>query len=185
MNFQKTKGIVLKELNLSLSKVDEKEVESFINLLLEAKRVFVMGAGRSMLMIQAFAKRLRHLGIESYVVGETTIPAIGEKGLLVTASGSGETLTTINISKLAKKARAKVALITSSGHSTLKEIADISVRISCPIKLHLSDELPSRQLMASLFEQSLLIFCDSISIMLKERLNISEEDMRKRHSNLE
>ena len=111
MNFEETKNIALKELNLTLSKVDEKEVESFTNLLLDAKRVFVMGAGRSMLMIQAFAKRLRHLGIESYVVGETTIPAIGEKDLLVAASGSGETLTTINIVRLAKKPGQRLLLL--------------------------------------------------------------------------
>jgi len=185
MSFQEIKSDVGKEIELSLSKIDEKEVEDFINLILSHKKIFVIGVGRVMLMLQAFAKRLKHLGLDSYVVGETTVPAIGEKDILIAASGSGETLTTVNTAKLAQNQGAKVALITSSSHSTLKELADASVRIPSPTKLHLSEEISSKQPMTTLFEQCLLIFSDCISMIIEKKLNISEEKMWKVHANLE
>ena len=185
MSFQKTKNDVCKEIELSLSKIGEKEIEDFINLILRNDKVFVIGVGRVMLMLQAFAKRLKHLGLDSYVVGETTTPGIKKGDLLVTASGSGETLTTVNIARLAKKHQAKVALITSSSRSTLKELADASLRIPCPTKLHLPGEIPSKQPMTNLFEQCLLIFGDCISMMIQKKLNISGEKMWKTHANLE
>jgi 6-phospho-3-hexuloisomerase len=185
MEFKKIKKDVCEELTCALDKVDEREVEVFIDSLLRANKLFVMGVGRVMLMMRAFAQRLKHLGLDSYVVGETTIPAIGEGDLLVAASGSGETLTTVTIMGLAKKHQAKVALITASPQSAAKEISDVSVRIPCSTKLHLPGEIPSKQPMTSLFEQCLLIFCDSLAMMLQGKLNISEEKLWEVHANLE
>lgn len=144
-----------------------------------------MGVGRVMLMTKAFAKRLKHLGFDSYVVGETTIPAIERGDLLVVASGSGETLTTVTVSRLAKEHQARIALISSSSNSTLKKISDVSVRIPCPTKLHLPNEIQSKQPMTNLFEQSILIFYDCVSIIIQKKLNVSEEELWKIHTNLE
>jgi len=185
MSFQKIQEEICDEIRFTLSKVDEREVEIFIDNLLDAKKLFFMGVGRVMLMTKAFAKRLKHLGFDSYVVGETTVPAIQRGDLLVAASGSGETLTTVNVSRLAKEQQARVALITSSLDSTLKRISDLSVRIPCPTKLHLPDEIQSKQPMTNLFEQSILIFYDCVSIIIQEKLNVSEEELWKIHSNLE
>lgn len=185
MKFQKLKEDVCKEIRFVLSKVEENEEEAFIDHILKANRLFFVGVGRVMLMLQAFAKRLKHLGLDSYVVGETTIPGIQKGDFLVAGSGSGETLTTVNIARLAKKHQAKVALITSSPHSTLKELSDVSVRIPCPTKLHLPGEISCKQPMTNLFEQSLLIFCDCVSMIIQDKLNVSEEEMWKVHANLE
>lgn len=185
MNFKEINEEVCNEIKFALSKVDEREVEVFIDNLLDAKKLFFIGVGRVMLMTKAFAKRLKHLGFDSYVVGETTVPAIQHGDLLVAASGSGETLTTINIARLANKHQARIALITSSLDSTLKRISDVSVRISCPTKLHLPDEIQSKQPMTNLFEQSILIFYDCVSIIIQKKLNVSEEELWKIHSNLE
>lgn len=185
MSFHKIKEEICDEIRFALSKVDEREVEVFIDNLLGAKKLFFIGVGRVMLMTKAFAKRLKHLGFDAYVVGETTVPAIQYGDLLIATSGSGETLTTINVSRLAKEHQARVALITSSLDSTLKRISDVSIRIPCPTKLHLSDEIPSKQPMTSLFEQSILIFYDCISMIIQEKLNISEEELWEIHTNLE
>ena len=187
MKFQKLKEEVCNEIRFVLSKVDENEVEAFIKHILKTKKnkLFVIGVGRVMLMLQTFAKRLKHLGIESYVVGETTVPAIEEGDLLLAASGSGETLTTINVVKLAKKHGARIALITSSVDSTLRELSDVSVRIPCPTKLHLPGEVSSIQSMTNLFEQSLLIFCDCISMIVQDEFKVSEEELWRVHNNLE
>lgn len=185
MKFGEVKQNVCQEIGSVLGRVEEGEVEAFLNYLLKARRLFFVGVGRVKLMVQAFAKRLKHLGLDSHVVGETTVPGIGEEDLLVAASGSGETLTTVDVMRLAKKQGAKIALITASPGSTAKGISDVFVRIPCPTKLHLPGEIPSKQPMTNLFEQSLLIFCDCVSMIVQDRLNVSEEEMWKIHDNLE
>ena len=177
MEFNESRKIALQELKKSLNNISEKESEKFLDRLLESRRIFVIGAGRSMLILQAFARRLRHLGKESYVVGETVTPAIGKGDLLVVASGSGKTSGVINIVKLAGRYKAEVVFITASPSPSLKKLADLIVTVS--------SAFTSRQLMASLFEQTLLLFCDTACLVLKDRLKISETQMRKNHANLE
>ena len=57
-------------------KISDEDVRGFITELLNAKRIYVMGAGRSGLVAKAFAMRLMHLGMHAYVVGETITPAL-------------------------------------------------------------------------------------------------------------
>jgi len=177
MDFEKSRKSALRELSESLDNISQKESGEFLERLLESRRVFVVGAGRSILMLRAFAKRLRHLGIESYVVGETVTPPIGKGDLLVAASGSGKTTSVISTVKLAGRHKAGVVFITAAPSPSLKRMADLTVTIP-----GLST---SSQLMASLFEQTLLLFCDSVCLVLKDRLKISEMQMRKNHANLE
>ncbi len=185
MDFEKARSIICREIELSLSKVDREEVESLVGLILNNEKVFVIGVGKVMLMMQALAKRLKHLGLDSYVVGETTTPGIQKGDLLLAGSGSGETITTVNVARLAKKHGAKISLITSSPDSTLRKLSDVSVRIPCSTKLHLPGETFSKQSMTTLFEQCLLIFGDCVSMIIQKKLNISEEKMWKTHANLE
>lgn len=185
MDFEKAKNDICREIELSLSKVDKEEVESFVDLMLGSEKIFVIGVGKVMLMMQALAKRLKHLGLDSYVVGETTTPGIQKGDLLVAGSGSGETVTTVNVARLARKHGAKISLITSSPHSTLKQLSDVSVRIPCSTKLHLPGEITSKQSMTTLFEQCLLILGDCVSMIIQKKLNVSEEKMWKTHANLE
>ena len=184
MNLNESRKIALRELNESLNNIGEKESEKFLDRLLESRRIFVIGAGRSMLMLQVFAKRLRHLGKESYVVGETVTPPIGKGDLLVVASGSGKTSGVINIVKRAGKYKTDVVFITASPSPSLKKMANLIVTIPGSSSRS-STKAASRQLMDSLFEQTLLIFCDTVCLVLKDRLKISETQIRKNHANLE
>jgi len=177
MNLNESRKTILQELNKSLNNINEKESGEFLCRLLKSRRIFVFGAGRSMLTLKAFAKRLRHLGKESYVVGETVTPAVGKDDLLVVASGSGKTSGVINIVKLAGRYKADVVFITAAPSPFLKKMADLIVTIP--------GVFPSRQSMTSLFEQTLLLFCDAVCRVLRDRLNISETQIRKNHANLE
>ena len=67
------------------------ETSIFFDRMLNAKRVYVAGAGRSGIIARAFALRLLHLGYDVYVVGETITPALKPGDMLVVFSGSGET----------------------------------------------------------------------------------------------
>ncbi|HJJ46223.1 MAG TPA: SIS domain-containing protein, partial [Methanocorpusculum sp.] len=62
--------------------INQDEVASFIDGILQAKRIYVIGAGRSGLVAKSFAMRLMHTGFISYVVGETITPAVAEGDLL-------------------------------------------------------------------------------------------------------
>lgn len=185
MNFQNLKDEVCEEIKKALTNVNEQDFDKLIDLILSAEKVFVIGVGRVMLAMQSFAKRLKHLGIDAHVVGEIVEPPIAEGDVLIVGSGSGETIIPVGIAKLAKKFEAKVSLITSSNKSTLKKLADVSVRIPCPTKLHLPDEPISKQPMANLFEQSLFIFCDCVTLVLQEKFGITEQEMWGTHANLE
>ena len=84
---------ILDDLRDILAAVDPQKAELICSDIRKANRVFVAGAGRSLLMMRAFAMRLMHLGFVVYVVGETVTPAIGKDDLLLIGTASGETAT--------------------------------------------------------------------------------------------
>jgi len=185
MRFQTLKDKILDELRGVLNMVCEEEINCLIDEILLAKRVYFTGVGRVLLMSRTIGMRLMQMGLESYIVGDTITPGIYEKDLLIASSGSGETMTTVNVAKRAKEHGAKIALITAHPESSLGKIADLSVKIPCPTKLHLDGEYKSIQPMSNLFEQSLLLFFDCISIIIQEKIKVTEEKMWRLHTNLE
>ena len=179
-DFQKLKSDVLRELEEVIGKVDESSITELIDMILTSQKTFITGAGRSMLVCKAFAKRLSHLKVCAHVVGETVTPPIGRGDLLIACSSSGETTTTVEISKLARQYGGKTASITCDAGSTLCRISDMSILVP-----RLAEPSGSVLPMASLFEQALFIILDCAATLIKERLEITEEEMRTRHANLE
>jgi 6-phospho 3-hexuloisomerase len=178
---------ILKELEGSLSKIDRQQAKAFEDAVITARKVFVAGAGRSLLMVRGLAMRLMHMGFEAYVVGETVTPAIGPEDLLIIGSGSGETGTLTVMANKAKKVGAMVALITIYPMSTIGHIADFVVQINAATTKGDRDSVKSVQPGANMFEQSLLLFCDATMISIINRCNISDSNtaLMKRHANLE
>jgi len=101
---------ILEECTEMLSRIDSKQTEQFIEMLCGARRVFFIGVGRVMLSLEAMAKRLAHLGIETHVVGDINEPAFGVEDLLVVASGSGESIVPVAIAKKAKSIGARSSI---------------------------------------------------------------------------
>ena len=178
---------VLNELRSSLSGIDTKQAEEFAETIIASKKIFVAGAGRSLLMIRGFAMRLMHMGFDAYVVGETVTPAIEPEDLLIIGSGSGETGTLTVMAKKAKAVGAKLALITIHPESSIGQMADCVVQIVAATTKGDRKSVQSFQPGANMFEQSLLLFCDATMIRIIERCNISEGNtaLMKRHANLE
>ena len=185
MTFKETSESILSELNVALSYVDEHTVERLIDEIRAADKVFFVGVGRVLLSLEAIAKRLAHLGIETHVVGEITEPAITDKDLLIVGSGSGTTMFPAGIAKKAHNIGAKIIHIGSNPDSELKEIAEFMVRIPVRTKNYLDDEIDSSQPMTSLFEQSLLILGDTVAKMMIDRDNIDMKSLWRFHANLE
>jgi len=178
---------VLNELESSLSQIDRKQADVFVDTIIDAKKVFVAGAGRSLLMVRGLAMRLMHMGFSAYVVGETATPAIEPGDLLIIGSGSGETATLVVMAQKAKKIGAKLALITIYPESTMGKMADCVVQIKAATTKGERESVQSIQPGANMFEQSLLLFCDAAMISIIDKCNIIEGNaaLMKRHANLE
>ncbi|MHA7964822.1 6-phospho-3-hexuloisomerase [Paenibacillus sp. CAU 1782] len=179
---------IIEELQQSGAAISEAGTEAGDRLasgLSGASSVFVGGAGRSGLMGKAFAMRLMHLGVRSYVVGETVTPGIGEGDWLVLGSGSGETGSLVSMAQKARQAGAQVAVVTIKPESTLGKFADITVVLPGATKEQHNGQRGSIQPMASLFEQGLLLFYDAIVLKLMELTGQDSENMFGKHANLE
>ena len=103
MSYENNKNLVLSEIEHVFKQIDVDEYNQLLNMICDSEKVFVVGVGRVMLMLQAFAKRLNHLGITANYVGAIDAPAITEKDLLIVGSGSGESVVPLAIMKVAKK----------------------------------------------------------------------------------
>ncbi|WP_216593410.1 6-phospho-3-hexuloisomerase [Rossellomorea aquimaris] len=185
MNYNQVQNEITEEIANTLGQVNSESVAELVSEIKKAEKVFFVGVGRVLLSLEAVAKRLAHLGINTYVVGQITEPAITENDLLIVGSGSGESAFPLIIAKKAKQFNARVAHIGANPDCSMKEFTDHFVRIPVSTKLQLPNEIPSVQPMTSLFEQSLLLLGDSIALMLVREQNIEMHSLWKYHANLE
>ena len=176
--------LVAREISDAISRTDNEEVENLLDMIEEAQNIFVGGAGRSLMMMKAFAMRLMHIGFESYVVGETTTPAIVPDDLLIAGSGSGRTRMTHTLVEAAAARGARTAVITGHPESPLAQAADHYVHLHAPV-IFPNAKRPTRQPPGTLFEQSLLAQCDAMVLMLMDRRGTTEELIQSRHTKLE
>jgi 6-phospho-3-hexuloisomerase len=184
--FRDACDLILGELGQALGAVEEGQVDALAEAVLTADKVFAVGVGRVFLSLQAIVKRLNHLGIRAWCVGEINEPAITERDLLIVASGSGESVVPLGIAGVACKRGARIVHIGSNPSSSLAPLTDLFVRIPVRTRLSRPDEIPSTQIMTSLFEQSLLLLGDALALILKDRLGIRDLDtLWQYHANLE
>ncbi|HHT9127442.1 MAG TPA: 6-phospho-3-hexuloisomerase [Candidatus Wujingus californicus] len=185
LNIKTTTRIILDEIRSVLERIDEKSYEDFLSAILNAKSVFVTGQGRSGLVSRTFAMRLTHIGLNAYCVGDATTPNLDRGDLLIACSSSGSTHITRYIAGLAKKSQATVVAVTSHKDSPLAGQADIIIELPVQEVSTLYKNDGSIQFRSTLFEQACLVYLDGVILSLVKKLNSSEKDMQKRHSNLE
>ena len=176
---------VIRECQQALTSVEPAQTQQLLEAIQQAKQVFFVGVGRVLLSLEAIAKRLGHLGIVTHIVGEITEPAITPEDLLIVGSGSGESLIPVAIAQKAVSLGVKVAYIGSNMESTVACLATIIVRIPVRTKLERPDEIDSKQPLTSLFEQSLLLYGDSLAMMICEERILTLRDLWHTHANLE
>jgi len=189
---------ILHGISEAMSGLDLSQVEGMLEALLlaraEGRKVLVVGTGRSGLVGRAFAMRLMHLGFNIYVMGETITPAIGDGDLVLIISGSGSTTLPVTMAGMAKRLEASVLAVTSHSDSPLGRTADHVVVVSGRKRMAREEEYHSRQLlgeheplapMGTLFEDSCMVFLDSVIAELMARLGTSEEEMKRKHAAIE
>ena len=175
--------------------LDEKDIDEFENIIMDAENIFVTGAGRSGLAAKAFAMRLMHLGLSAYVVGETISPAINKDDCIIAVSGSGETNTIVSAATIAKNRGSKVLAVTSYPDSTLGQLADGYLFVKGRTKQEVDDQnYMKRQIhgnytsltpLGTAFELTTLVFLDAIVSELMEKMEQTESDLKARHTVLE
>ncbi|MCE4617734.1 MAG: 6-phospho-3-hexuloisomerase [Desulfurococcales archaeon] len=180
--------------------IDPGQTERFVSLLATAARedgdrkILVIGAGRSGLVGRAFAMRLMHIGLNVYVLGDTIVPSISKGDIVIAISGSGKTKLIVTAAETAKNVGATVVALTTYPDSPLGKIADIVVRIPGRTKHLEMDDYFARQILGiheplaplgTLFEDTTLVFLDGICVELMQRLGKKEEELKRRHANIE
>ena len=175
--------------------LNEEDIDKFLDIIVSSKNVFLIGAGRSGLAAKAFAMRLMHLGISSYVVGETISPAIYEDDCIIAISGSGETNTIVSAANIAKNRGSKVLALTSYPESTLGKLADTVLLVKGRTKVEADDEnYMKRQIhgnytsltpLGTAFELTTLVFLDALVSELMEIMHQTESYLKARHTVLE
>ncbi|NIL78950.1 6-phospho-3-hexuloisomerase [Rhodococcus sp. B10] len=181
--FDDARATVLQETEGLLSSVAAEEWDRAGALIKEARRIFVIGNGRSGLAAQMAAMRLMHLGLQVHVAGEVTAPAIGENDLLIAVSGSGTTLSVVSAAQTAKKVGAKVLSVTTTSRAPLAEHADESLVLPAANKQDHS-AARTQQYSGSLFEQSVLLAFDALFHALWAEHEQSAEQLWTRHANI-
>ena len=120
MEVTKTAAIAGMEISEIESRIDEKQLKQLMEKIRRAKKIYVCGAGRSLLMLRCFAMRLMHVGYDAYVVGDTTTPAFEEGDLLIVGTASGETTNLISIADRAKSYGGTIRMLYLPGILTWK-----------------------------------------------------------------
>lgn len=160
-----------------MDKVDWKSFLGLVDMLPQARRTFVTGAGRSGLVGRSFGMRLMHAGLTAFIPGETITPAAGEGDLLVAISCTGQTGYTDYLTRRARQLGAKVVVITADAESPLAKEADKVVLI--PVQ---ADDIVVR---AAVFEHAASLCLDAAFNVLAGRLKVDLAKFQQRHANLE
>lgn len=168
-------NIVTGEILRALEVIGDEDYQCVLSCIKKAKRVFVAGSGRSGLVGRCFAMRLMHLGVESYVAGETTCPPIKKGDVLVIISCRGENNRLLDFAKTAQACKAKVLAVTTK-NTPVSKISDYAVKM--PVQ-------KSKQFYNSLFEQTVFLFFEIFVEIYRKNRNLRMKAMAARHANLE
>jgi 6-phospho-3-hexuloisomerase len=174
----------LQPLSRALARVSATEEAAFEKLLLSSRRIFVTGLGRTGLMARGFAMRLMHLGRRVYHVGDVITPGIRRGDVLVICSRTGRSPVLLYYIAIARKAGARVAVVTGERNSPVARKANAVLHLPTEgraAKVRGRADLP----LGSLFEQALLLALDHVVVRLMDSLALTEEDLRRIHTTFE
>lgn len=188
--------ILTEHIEQALSELDLNSVSEMLDEILGAKSIFVMGTGRSGLVGKAFATRLMHLGLHVYVVGESTTPALRSTDVVVAISGSGETLSIVDLGRVVKDIGASLIVVTSQPDSALGRMADKTIRIFGRAKNGRGDylvrhmrgqyaKLAELAPLGTTFEITSLVFLDAAIAELMVRMGKDSKALEEMHDKLQ
>jgi len=175
----------LAEVGAVIDRIDPADIERLCAEIRAARRIACYGVGREGLMMKALTMRLMHLGLDAHVVGDMTTPAVGQGDLLLVSAGPGWFSTVEALAGVAAAAGARTAVFTAQPDGAVPRGADVVVTL--PAQTMADDQSGEASVlpMGSLYEAVQLVVYDLVSIILRDQLGQSAEEMRGRHTNLE
>lgn len=179
-------GVALAELGAVLERMDESRIDAACAMLGGARAIAVYGCGREALQVKGFAMRLHHLGLPVSVVGDMTTPPLGEGDVLLASSGPGELSTVLALMGVAKRAGAKILLLTARPGGSAAALADFTLFV--PAQTMADDQGPEKTSvlpMGSLYEGALFVLFEVMVLKLRDLTGATAEAMRARHTNME
>lgn len=185
------KDIALSELHTLqeiIKDVKDIELKALMKEINAAKRIFIGGAGRSLLSMKSFAMRLMQTGYETYLVGEVCTPSIQPGDLLIVGSGSGKTEIVLSLVKKAKSHGARTAVLTMHTDSPIALEANCVVAIKKTPPVRDTDEYATvfaKNMPGNFNEAALILVLDGIIGCLMEEKKQTIETIRYYHANLE
>lgn len=187
---------VLASLSRMLRAVDPSDTKRLVQDILAAPVVHLAGAGRSGLVVRAFAVRLTHLGLRAHVSGDATAPALREEELLVVCSGTGRAATPTLAAERALKEGGRLVVLTSAVMSPLARLAHHKILLHpvLPARREGGSQQPPpgvpdpasvMQPVRTLFEQACMLYLDGVVTRLMESTGQKAEDLEARLHNLD
>lgn len=187
---------MLEEHNQVFEKLDMGELNTFLDAIISANRIFVMGGGREGISCRGFAMRLAHLGKPTHWLWDDTTVAMGKGDLFIVSEGSGNVGMFRYILEQAKKTGVTIAMLTGLPEAySAKRYADLLLFIHSTVYLGNTqddpnfvaqrDVVPTTQPMGNQYEQHLYMLLDIVAVLLKDRMGQTYEQMEARHRNVE
>ena len=175
---QETMDYIKERCKTAVYSVPQKDWDLLIELIMSKEKIFIYGSGRSGLVGQLFAVRLVQMGLKVHFVGDMTTPIIGKNDLTILISNTGHTVSVVQTAEIARRIGSHVIAVTSSPSSKLANVSNNSIIVKVK-KDEFSSELAP---LGTIFEDTVLFFFDCIVPELMKRMNIVEDDMRKKHA---
>lgn len=176
--------------------LDMKQLKEFMDAIIAAKHIFIHGTGREGISMRGFAMRLAHLGKTTYWLMDDTTIGMHEGDLFIITDGRGDVGIHRRIVEQASKTGAKIAFITCLPEGNLvRKYADVVLFVHASVymaetandpdapKQH--DVVPTIQPMGNQYEQHLYLLLDIITILLKDEMGLTYDDMEANHRNIE
>ncbi|MBO5219313.1 MAG: MurR/RpiR family transcriptional regulator, partial [Clostridia bacterium] len=124
----------VKTLHDTADRIDREVFTAVVDLLSEARHIYIYGVGTSTVFVQELQYRLMHLGRHALAV--TDVPSmkvstlnIKKNDVVIGISHSGRTIPTVETLELAKEHGAATVCITSTPGSRIAQIADYPIEL--------------------------------------------------------
>jgi len=173
--FNEVAKTALTEIKYLFDSVDQEQIQMMVNLILDKRfdKIVGFGAGRMGYSLRAFIMRLSHIGLNTYMIGDTSFPRLDSKTLVIVNSSSGETPTSVLYAKQAQSAESIIITVTANKKSSLCEISDLAIDYNYS---------SSTQIMKTLPEQFTFILFDVISEIIIKQMNGDRDKISYNHS---
>lgn len=184
--FRSCTKMVLAEHEAVFGVMDTAELFEFMQAIMEAERIFVVGAGREGIAARSFAMRIMHLGKETFWLWDDTTPGMRQGDLFLAVDGSGKIGHIDYLIEQSMKTGAKVGVITGAPGERMPQAADHTLFVPAAVYKGTDPRVvKSGQPMGNLFEQHLFLLFDIMVMLLRGEMGLSYEQMESRHRNIE